>query len=123
MIIGVPKEVKNHEYRVGATPAMVHMLCAQGHRVIVQSHAGTRIGLTDDQYKNAGATVVETAEEVYKAEMIIKVKEPQQEEFGLMQEGQILFSYLHLAPDPDQTRALLDKKIVTLGNIMVPGIM
>lgn len=112
MIIGIPKEVKVHEYRVGATPAFVKLLVFHKHTVIVQSNAGTKIGFTDADYETAGAKIVPTAAEVYKSEMIIKVKEPQESEYALLREGQILFCYLHLAPDPIQTKALLDKKVI-----------
>lgn len=112
MIIGVPAEIKNHEYRVGATPSMVKAFTTDGHTILFQRGAGERIGFTDAMYEAAGATLVDTAAEVYQAEMIIKVKEPQQSEFSLMHEGQILFTYLHLAPDPELTKALLERKIV-----------
>jgi alanine dehydrogenase len=112
MIIGIPKEIKNHEYRVGATPAMVRALVEAGHQVLVQANAGTKIGFTDAMYTAAGARIVATAPEIYKAEMIIKVKEPQDAEFPLLREGQILFCYLHLAPDPEQTKHLVERKIV-----------
>ncbi|NBO23988.1 MAG: alanine dehydrogenase, partial [Chlamydiae bacterium] len=81
MRIGIPKEIKNHEYRVGATPAMVKALVAAGHRVLVQTHAGAKIGFNDDLYVKAGAVIAKTASEVYEAEMIIKVKEPQPDEY------------------------------------------
>ncbi|MDN3504553.1 MAG: alanine dehydrogenase [Rhabdochlamydiaceae bacterium] len=112
MLIGIPKEVKNHEYRIGATPAMVKSLIEANHTVWIQKDAAKRIGFTNEQYINAGATIKETAEEIYDAEMIIKVKEPQLSEFDLLKEGQILFCYLHLAPDPFQTEKLLEKKVV-----------
>lgn len=112
MKIGIPKEIKNHEYRVGATPAMVRTLVEAGHTVLVQAKAGTRIGFADEMYKNAGACLVATAEEVYDVDMVIKVKEPQPSEFPLLREGQILFGFLHLAPDPEQTRHLLERKVV-----------
>lgn len=112
MKIGVPKEIKNHEYRVGATPSLVRTLVQAGHEVFVESHAGDKIGYTNDMYKDAGAKIKATAKEVYAAEMIVKVKEPQASEYNLLHEGQILFTYLHLAPDPEQTKALLDKKVV-----------
>jgi alanine dehydrogenase len=112
MIIGIPKEIKNHEYRVGATPAMVRALVEAGHQVLVQANAGTKIGFSDAMYTAAGARIVATALEIYKAEMIIKVKEPQDAEFPLLREGQILFCYLHLAPDPEQTKHLVERKIV-----------
>lgn len=112
MKIGIPKEVKDHEYRVGATPATVHALVKQGADVRVQKDAGTMIGFSDQDYQKAGAEICETLDEVYQAEMIIKVKEPQKAEYGLLKEGQILFCYLHLAPDPEQTKALLEKKVI-----------
>lgn len=112
MIIGIPKEIKNHEYRVGATPAMVRLLVEAGHKVVVEKNAGAAIGITDAMFKAAGAKIAATAAEVYKCEMIIKVKEPQKSEFPLLWEGQILFCYLHLAPDPVQTRHLIKQKIV-----------
>lgn len=114
MIIGIPKEIKNHEYRVGATPAMVRAFIEAGHKVLVQNDAGTKIGFTDEMYKTAGAKIVKTAAEVYKAEMIIKVKEPQKSEFPLLREDQILFCYLHLAPDPEQTKHLVKSKVVAI---------
>lgn len=112
MIIGIPKEIKNHEYRVGATPAMVRALVESGHLVVVQRDAGTKIGFTDEMFHAAGAKIVASPAEVYESEMIIKVKEPQASEFPLMHEGQILFCFLHLAPDPIQTKQLIEKKIV-----------
>lgn len=112
MKIGIPKEIKNHEYRVGATPSMVANLIAQGHSLIVESGAGCAIGFKEEQYVKAGAKIVKTAKEVYDAEMIIKVKEPQKQEVALLKEGQILFCFLHLAPEPELTKGLLDKKVV-----------
>lgn len=112
MIIGIPKEIKNHEYRVGATPSMVQALVEAGHKVLVQSSAGAPIGFKDEMYAHAGGRIVESAADVYKAELIIKVKEPQTSEFPLMHEGQVLFCYLHLAPDPEQTRQLIERKVV-----------
>ncbi len=112
MLIGVPKEIKNHEYRVGATPSIVKMLVDAKHHVLVESKAGDKIGYTDEMYEQAGAKIVKSPAEVYKAEMIIKVKEPQKSEFPLMHEGQILFCYLHLAPDPEQTKHLLERKVI-----------
>lgn len=114
MIIGIPKEIKEHEYRVGATPAMVRTLVEAGHQVFVQKDSGTKIGFDCEQYQNAGAKIVDSAEEVYAAEMIIKVKEPQESEYSLLREGQILFCYLHLAPDPKQTKALVSNKVVAI---------
>jgi alanine dehydrogenase len=112
MLIGIPKEIKNHEYRVGSTPDMVSALVQAGHRVIIQTLAGELIGFKDEMYERAGAEIVKTAADVYQAEMIIKVKEPQLSEFPLLKEGQILFCYLHLAPDPEQTKHLLERKVV-----------
>lgn len=112
MLIGIPKEVKNHEYRVGATPGMVRALVEAGHQVLVETHAGTKIGFTDEMYMAAGAKIVGSPIEVYQADMIIKVKEPQENEFTLLRENQILFCYLHLAPDPIQTKHLLKSKVI-----------
>lgn len=112
MLIGIPKEIKNREYRVGATPAMVQQLVHDGHKVMVQKGAGEAIGYTNEMYTASGGEIVETAADAYKAEMIIKVKEPQKSEFPLMHEGQILYTYLHLAPDPEQTKELLNQKVV-----------
>lgn len=112
MHIGIPKEIKNREYRVGATPGMVLELVKAGHDVSVQASAGHEIGFTDEMYKAAGAKIVKSPSEVYAAEMIIKVKEPQESEFSYLREGQILFCYLHLAPDPLQTSALLKSKVI-----------
>lgn len=111
MIVGVPKEIKNHEYRVGLTPAAVKEFVSNGHSVIVQSNAGTSIGFTDDLYEQAGAQMIETAQEIFtKADMIVKVKEPQPNECKMLREGQILYTYLHLAPDPVQTELLVASK-------------
>ncbi|MGZ3633747.1 MAG: alanine dehydrogenase [Parachlamydiaceae bacterium] len=114
MKIGIPKEIKNHEYRIGATPAMVRTLVEAGHSVMVQSLGGHAIGFTDEMYQAAGATIVKTAAEIYSNEMIIKVKEPQESEFPLLKEGQILFCYLHLAPDPHQTQHLVNSKVIAI---------
>lgn len=108
MKIGVPREIKNHEYRVGMTPAAVHELCGHGHDVYVETEAGTAIGFTDDDYRKAGAQVLETAAEVFAAgDMIVKVKEPQAEERAMLRPGHTLFTYLHLAPDQAQTDDLV----------------
>lgn len=112
MKIGVPKEIKNHEYRVGLTPAGVNALVSAGHEVLVQTNAGDKIGFSDQAYENAGASIVPNAEVVYDSEMVIKVKEPQPSEYPLLKEGQVLFTYLHLAPDPQQTQALLERKVI-----------
>lgn len=114
MQIGIPKEVKDKEFRVGATPDMVHALTQAGHEVLVETKAGEPIGFTDDLYQKAGARIVKSAADVYKAELIIKVKEPQESEFPLLHEGQILFCYFHLAPDPVQTKHLLEKKVIAV---------
>ena len=108
MIIGVPQEVKNNEFRVGLTPGNVSGLCKQGHSVLIQRGAGEQIGLSDESYRIAGATLINSAAEVFKkAEMIVKVKEPQPQECAMLREDQVLFTYLHLAPDPIQTQALI----------------
>ena len=101
MMIGIPKEIKNHEYRVGATPALVQALVLAGHIVFVQTGTGTAIGFSDQMYEEMGAKIVSIPAQVYEAEMIIKVKEPQKSEFSLLKEGQILFCFLHLAPNLD----------------------
>jgi alanine dehydrogenase len=107
MLIGVPKEIKNHEYRVGVTPAGAHALVEHGHEVMVESNAGARVGFSDADYQAAGARIVPSHREVWAADMVIKVKELQPVEYGLQQRGQILFAYLHLAPDPQLMEALL----------------
>ena len=112
MKIGIPKEIKNHEYRVGLTPAGVNALTVAGHEVLVETMAGDKIGFSDQLYKDAGARIVSAAEDVYQCEMVIKVKEPQPVEYPLLKEGQVLFTYLHLAPDPQQTQALLERKVI-----------
>jgi len=109
MLIGVPKEIKNHEYRVGLTTAGVRELVGAGHQVMVQKDGGAAIGFTNEAYQAAGASIVDTADEIFaKAEMVIKVKEPQPEECKKLRPGQILYTYLHLAPDPEQTKLLVD---------------
>jgi len=108
MKVGVPKEIKEQEYRVGLVPGAVREYAAMGHALVVQRGAGSGIGMSDEEYSRAGATVVDTAEEVFAiADMIVKVKEPQPAEWIQLREGQILFTYLHLAPDPEQARGLL----------------
>lgn len=108
MRIGVPTEIKTHEYRVGLTPGAVREYVARGHQVLVQSGAGNGIGADDATYVAAGASIAADAAEVFKAaDMIVKVKEPQPSEWQQLREGQILFTYLHLAPDPDQTKGLI----------------
>ncbi len=108
MIVGTPKEVKNHEYRVGLTPESVFELTAHGHEVLVETGAGTGIGADDATYVDAGAHLMETAAELFAtAEMIVKVKEPQAAERAMLRPGQILYTYLHLAPDAEQTKDLV----------------
>lgn len=108
MLIGVPKEIKNHEYRIGLTPASVRELVGAGHQVLVETQGGTAIGLTDEQYVEAGAEVVVSAAEIFeRAELIVKVKEPLPSECKQLRPNQTLFTYLHLAPDPEQTKLLL----------------
>ena len=109
MLLGVPKEVKVHEYRVGMTPASVREVVNHGHEVMMETGAGLGIGASDEHYKEAGATIADTAEDVFaRADMIVKVKEPQAGERALLRPGQILFTYLHLAPDPEQTKDLVN---------------
>lgn len=114
MKIGVPKEIKNHEYRVAATPWMVRLLVQKGHQVLVQTRAGERIGYSDKLFEEAGAQIVASAAEIYSCEMIVKVKEPQASELALLKPGQILFCYLHLAPDPLQTAQLIEKQVIAI---------
>ena len=115
MLIGVPKEIKVHEYRIGLTPSSVRELVGHGHQVIVQRDGSQTIGLTNEMYDEAGAEIVDTAEEIFeRADMIVKVKEPQPVETAMLREGQILFTYLHLAPDTVQTQGLIDSKCVAI---------
>jgi alanine dehydrogenase len=109
MIVGVPKEIKVREYRVGLTPTSVRELVGHGHQVIVEHDAGAGIGMADSNYEAAGATVVASASEVFaRAEMVVKVKEPLADERKRLRPGQVLFTYLHLAPDPEQAKDLVD---------------
>lgn len=115
MLIGVPKEIKNHEYRVGLIPGSVRELINHGHQVIVQKDAGMGIGFTDQDYTDIGATILGTAKEIFAtAEMIVKVKEPQANECKMLREGQLLYTYLHLAPDPEQTKLLVESGCVAI---------
>jgi alanine dehydrogenase len=108
MRVGVPKEIKTHEYRVGLTPGAVREYVAAGHIVVVETNAGSGIGASDDSYRKAGAAVVSTPREVFSTcGMIVKVKEPQPSEWTQLREDQILFTYLHLAPDPEQAKGLM----------------
>lgn len=112
MRIGVPTEVKNNENRVAMTPAGVVNLTLYGHELFIQAGAGLGSGFTDEDYTSAGATIVATAEEAWNQEMIMKVKEPVSSEYGYFREGMILFTYLHLAPEPELTKAMLDSKVI-----------
>jgi alanine dehydrogenase len=115
MLIGVVKEIKNHEYRVGMVPASVYELVHQGHQVLVETSAGLGIGFSDDDYLATGAEIAQTAEEVFlRAELIVKVKEPLASERVKLREGQILFTYLHLAPDKVQTEDLIYSKAICI---------
>lgn len=115
MIIGVPKEIKVHEYRVGMVPASVCEAVAHGHKVYVESNAGAGIGFSDQDYIEAGAQILSTAEAVFaESDMIVKVKEPQANECRMLRDGQLLFTYLHLAPDPEQTHALMESKAICI---------
>lgn len=108
MLIGVPKEIKNHEYRIGLSPAGVRELVANGHEVLVENNGGGGVGFDNDQYSAVGARIEKSASEIFaQAEMIVKVKEPQPDECKMLHPGQILFTYLHLAPDPMQTELLI----------------
>lgn len=108
MIIGVPKEIKNHEYRVGMTPSAVRELVGHGHRVVVETQAGAGIGFSDDDYARAGASIAGTAAEVFgQGQLIVKVKEPQAGERAMLTPDHTLFTYLHLAPDRAQTDDLI----------------
>jgi alanine dehydrogenase len=109
MRVGVPKEIKVHEYRVGLTPGAVREYVAAGHDVVVETDAGGGIGASDEAYRKAGAVIAGTAAEIFKTcDMIVKVKEPQPREWTQLREGQILFTYLHLAPDPEQAKGLME---------------
>ena len=122
MRIAVPTEIKNHEYRVGLTPASVRELVVHGHEVWVQAGAGAAIGLGDDQYRAAGALMAADADEAFaRGEMIVKVKEPQPAEIARLRPGQILYTYLHLAPDPEQTSGLINSGAVCIAYETVTG--
>lgn len=115
MRIGVPKEIKSHEYRVGLTPGSVRELVHHGHQVVVESKAGEGIGCSDAAYRAVGASVVDNAAEVFAtADLVVKVKEPQPAEIALLREGQVLFTYLHLAPDPEQTKGLIQSGVTAI---------
>ena len=115
MLIGIPKEIKNHEYRVGLTPTSVRELTSLGHNVVVETHAGKGAGFEDEQYITAGAKILPTTQDVFsQSDMIIKVKEPQPQECKLLRPGQIIFTYLHLAPDPEQAQGLIDSGCIAI---------
>ncbi|MBX6323412.1 MAG: alanine dehydrogenase, partial [Rhodospirillaceae bacterium] len=115
MLVGVPREIKTHEYRVGLVPASVRELVHHGHTVIVERGAGEGAGFADGAYEATGAAIVDTAAEVFaRADMVVKVKEPQPQECRMLRAGQILFTYLHLAPDPAQTKALMESGCVAV---------
>jgi alanine dehydrogenase len=115
MLVGVPKEIKTHEYRVGLVPGSVRELTYHGHQVLVETGAGLGIGFDDKAYEAAGAKIASNAEEVFaKAEMVVKVKEPQPQEWKQLKEGQVLFTYLHLAPDPEQTKGLMNSGVTAI---------
>ncbi len=122
MLIGCPKEIKNHEYRVGLTPESVRELTAHGHQLVVESGAGAGIGASDDDYRAAAAEIVADAATIFeRAEMVVKVKEPQPAERAMLRSGQILYTYLHLAPDPEQTADLLKSGVVGIAYETVTG--
>lgn len=115
MQIGVPKEIKNHEYRVGLTPSSVSELVRNGHSVIVETLAGSDVGFDDEQYRKVGATIVSTPQEVFaQASLIVKVKEPQPQECKMLREGQTIFTFLHLAPDPEQAKHLIQSRATAI---------
>ena len=111
MIIGVPKEIKTREYRVGMTPAGVRSLVARGHKVLVEKSAGEGSGLKDADYVAAGAQIVPTAGDAWGAEMVVKVKEPLARAFGYDRENHVIYTYLHLAAEPELTKQLAAKKV------------
>jgi len=122
MIIGVAKEIKNNENRVGLTPAGTEALRRAGHTVLIEKHAGAGSGFSDEQYQKAGGVIIADKKQLFdKADMIIKVKEPLAEEYGLFHEGQILYTYLHLAPEPELAKALLEKKVVGIAYETIEG--
>ncbi len=115
MIVGVPKEIKKDESRVGLTPACVSAFVGNGHEVLIERGAGLGSGFSDEEYEKEGAEIVDSAEEVFsRSEMVIKVKEPQPSEIDMLREGQILYTYLHLAPDRFQTEGLIDSGVVAI---------
>ena len=122
MLIGVPKEIKKQEHRVGMIPSSVREMVAHGHQVMIETGAGAGIGFIDSDYQNAGAMIVATASEIFeKANMIIKVKEPQPHECAMLRPDQIIFTYLHLAADKPQAEALIKSKCIAIAYETVTG--
>ena len=122
MIIGVPKEIKNNEARVGLTPAGAEALCKSGHTVLMEKSAGLGSGFSDAAYEATGAKIISDKKALFdRAEMIIKVKEPVEPEYNLFHEGQVLFTYLHLAPEPELTQALLKDKVIGIAYETIVG--
>jgi alanine dehydrogenase len=122
MRVGTLREIKNHEYRVGLTPESVRELAAQGHEVLVEAGAGRGIGASDSDYEAAGGTIGQAAADIFAAcELIVKVKEPQAGERAMLREGQVLFTYLHLAPDPEQTADLVKSGVTAIAYETVTG--
>lgn len=111
MEIGLPKEIKDQEFRVGLSPASVQSLCQQGHQVFVETHAGIGAGFPDEDYLQAGAKIVTTSDQAWNRELVVKVKEPLPAEYGLLQSGQLLFTYLHLAADRTLTEQLIQTNV------------
>ena len=114
MIIGVPKEIKNQEYRVGLTPNQTQSLVMQGHQVIVESSAGIGIGMSDEDYQLSGAMIMSASDVFNNAELVVKVKEPQANEIAMLRPGQLLFTYLYLAPDIEQTNLLITSGVTAI---------
>ena len=112
MLIGVPKECKDGEFRIGMTPEGVAALARRGHSIILENNAGARLGFTDAAFESAGANIVATAAEVYAADLIVKVKEIQPPEYAYLKPGQMIFAYLHVAPDPELARAMLSREVI-----------
>ena len=123
MIIGVPREIKTLEHRVGLVPSSVKEFTARGHDVLIEANAGLAINFTDEDYITAGASIIATPQEIFaKADMIIKVKEPQPQECKMLRDGQILFTYLHLAADKEQAQGLIDSRCVAIAYETVTGV-
>jgi len=114
MIIGVPREIKNNENRVAMTPASVYTLVSFGHQVVIETNAGIGSGFTDESYRQAGAVIVDTPEQAWACDMVMKVKEPLESEYEFFKEGLVLFTYLHLAAEPKLTKVLMDSKVIAI---------